>query len=271
MHMLLPRLRICLFVFGLFSLTILSAQDKIITTTGDTIACKVMEVGDRAVHYKLWSNLTGPTQDLEFTKIYQIQYESGEVKTYTLPVKSKEVEKNTSPFGKNWNLKRKSKNKARIPRDNSGYWKNRFYLGSGYSIAEGIGFSAGYERSFSKRWSMELEAGFGNGSYSSMQTYQDPFTGQLYRELSYYEIYSGGVCATFHFAWYNSRVLKLSTGLGVGVGFLEYDDPEDTYEGIGGQFDLLSVKWNFAKHFGMYLDIGAGHISTGSIGVHATW
>ena len=64
------------------------AQDVIVKNDGSTIVSKVIEIGDREVQYKLWSNQNGPIYVLNISDIASINYENGD----------KEVFGNNQPF-----------------------------------------------------------------------------------------------------------------------------------------------------------------------------
>ncbi len=68
--------------FLVFFLLIISAsafsQDFIILRSGDEIKAKVLEINDRKIDYKRFTNINGPTYHLNKSEIFMIKYESGD-------------------------------------------------------------------------------------------------------------------------------------------------------------------------------------------------
>lgn len=58
--------------------TQLFSQDYIMLLNGDEIKAKVLEINDKDIKYKKYSNVSGPTYTLAKTKIFLIKYASGD-------------------------------------------------------------------------------------------------------------------------------------------------------------------------------------------------
>lgn len=54
------------------------SQDYIILTNGDEIEAKVLEINDKNIDYKKYSNINGPTYHLNKSEIFMIKYQSGD-------------------------------------------------------------------------------------------------------------------------------------------------------------------------------------------------
>ena len=79
-------------VWCIASLTV-SAQDVIVKKDGSTILSKVTEIGTTDVKYKKWSNIEGPLYTIAKANVQSINYENGEVETF-----SEEVKPSQEPF-----------------------------------------------------------------------------------------------------------------------------------------------------------------------------
>ena len=55
----------------------LNAQDVIVKKDAKTIVCKVLEISDSEVKYKMWANLEGPTYILKTSEISAINFSNG--------------------------------------------------------------------------------------------------------------------------------------------------------------------------------------------------
>ncbi len=78
-----------LVVILLFVVSFSYSQDVIILKNGDEIKAKVTEILPQTVKYKRASNLTGPTYNIEKSKIFMIRYESGDKDVFTRIEKAK--------------------------------------------------------------------------------------------------------------------------------------------------------------------------------------
>ena len=56
----------------------LTSQDYIILINGDEIEAKVLEINDKNIDYKKYSNINGPTYHLKKSEIFMIKYQSGD-------------------------------------------------------------------------------------------------------------------------------------------------------------------------------------------------
>ena len=60
----------------------LNAQDVILKRTGEKIEAKVLEIGTNEIKYKKFSNLEGPTYNIEKREVFEITYKNGEVEKF---------------------------------------------------------------------------------------------------------------------------------------------------------------------------------------------
>ena len=67
-------LTVFILLFGLQ----LASQDYIILVNGDEIEAKVLEINDKNIDYKKYSNINGPTYHLKKSEIFMIKYQSGD-------------------------------------------------------------------------------------------------------------------------------------------------------------------------------------------------
>ncbi|NQU35172.1 MAG: hypothetical protein HQ521_18255 [Bacteroidetes bacterium] len=67
-------LTVLILLFGLH----LTGQDYIILVNGDEIEAKVLEINDKNIDYKKFSNINGPTYHLKKSEIFMIKYQSGD-------------------------------------------------------------------------------------------------------------------------------------------------------------------------------------------------
>lgn len=73
----------------------LFSQDYIMLLNGDEIKAKVLEINDKDIKYKKYSNVTGPTYTLAKSKIFLIKYSSGDKDIFN----TKESTSDNSNFG----------------------------------------------------------------------------------------------------------------------------------------------------------------------------
>ncbi len=59
-----------------------NAQDYIVTSQGERIAAKVVEVGPDDLLYKKWGNAEGPNYRIPLSDVSRVEYQNGEVETY---------------------------------------------------------------------------------------------------------------------------------------------------------------------------------------------
>jgi tetratricopeptide (TPR) repeat protein len=72
------------------------AQDKIYKTDRTIVLSKVLKISDSEIEYKKFSNLNGPSYMLSKSEVTTIQYENGEIESFSQP-KTKEVVVQTRP------------------------------------------------------------------------------------------------------------------------------------------------------------------------------
>lgn len=109
--------KLIIFSILIFQFLFSTAQDKIVTTTGEEILAKVLEILPLEVKYKRFDNLEGPLYSLSKKDIVLITFENGTVET----MNSLE-ENSTKTFSeKQQNFKQKDKivNEITIPTINS--------------------------------------------------------------------------------------------------------------------------------------------------------
>ena len=71
----MKKLTLLLFVF--FIAVAANAQDKIVKTNGETIKCKIIEVGTSEIKYIPADNLTGPSYSIAREKVAKIEFDGG--------------------------------------------------------------------------------------------------------------------------------------------------------------------------------------------------
>lgn len=85
-----------LFYFLLFITTVNIAQDIIITTSGDTILAKVLEVNTVEIKYKKFNLLDGPTYSESKSNIQKITYSNGRTEKFAVREFKKDSIKTTA-------------------------------------------------------------------------------------------------------------------------------------------------------------------------------
>ncbi len=75
-------MRQVLILFALLCSLTVAAQDVITKKDGNTIVCRVIEVGQTEVVYQKWSDLGGNNYVMNITDIVSINYENGERETF---------------------------------------------------------------------------------------------------------------------------------------------------------------------------------------------
>lgn len=63
------------------------AQDVIVKQDGSTILSKVMEINNKEIKYKKWSNMEGPIYAISRSEVLSINYQNGEVEFYSMIIK----------------------------------------------------------------------------------------------------------------------------------------------------------------------------------------
>lgn len=94
---LMKQFFIYVLVWCLASLTV-SAQDVIVKKDGSTILSKVTEIGTTDVKYKKWSNIEGPLYTIAKANVLSINYENGEVETFSEEVIPSQEQSFTNAF-----------------------------------------------------------------------------------------------------------------------------------------------------------------------------
>lgn len=74
----------------LFALNIFS-QDFIILKNGDEIKAKVLEINENSIDYKKFSNVNGPTYQMNKSEIFMIKYASGDKDVFNTSQTNKQV------------------------------------------------------------------------------------------------------------------------------------------------------------------------------------
>ena len=69
------------FLFGFAELAL--SQDVILKKDNTTILSKVLEINNSEIKYKKWSNQEGPTYSISRTEVAKINYENGEVESFS--------------------------------------------------------------------------------------------------------------------------------------------------------------------------------------------
>lgn len=72
---------ILVLLVSMFAL-VASAQDIIVKKSGDAVACRIVEVGQKVVVFKLWSDLQGNDRVMDVSDIASIRYENGQKKKF---------------------------------------------------------------------------------------------------------------------------------------------------------------------------------------------
>ncbi len=67
------------------------AQDKIYRKNGQTVNCKVIEIGTETVKYKPTDNPNGPDYSIDKSRIKKIVFEGGKEETFTINIKDPEL------------------------------------------------------------------------------------------------------------------------------------------------------------------------------------
>ena len=80
-HMIMRKILCCLMLAYLFPL-LAAAQDVIMKRDGNTVVCRIVEVGESEVVYKRWSNLQGNNYVMNIADITSIHYENGKKLTF---------------------------------------------------------------------------------------------------------------------------------------------------------------------------------------------
>lgn len=73
------------------------AQDLIVLKDGTVIKSKVTEIGIQEIRYKKWSNQEGPSYVIEKSSVLSINYENGEVESFTDEPSEKAVTESDMP------------------------------------------------------------------------------------------------------------------------------------------------------------------------------
>ena len=60
-----------------------SAQDVIVKKDGSTVACRVLEVKNSEVVYKLWTERNGSSYIMDLSLVSSINYESGKKESFS--------------------------------------------------------------------------------------------------------------------------------------------------------------------------------------------
>lgn len=60
-----------------------SAQDVIVKKDGSTVVCRVLEVNNSEVAYKLWTNLNGSSYIMDLSLVSAINYENGKKESFS--------------------------------------------------------------------------------------------------------------------------------------------------------------------------------------------
>ena len=84
------RTLIKIFFFAVICVTA-RAQDIIILRSGEEIAARVEEVATDVIKYKKFDNLTGPTYNIEKSKVFMIRYENGSRDVFNEPTQARET------------------------------------------------------------------------------------------------------------------------------------------------------------------------------------
>ena len=75
-------MRYLFYVLFFFSLRVF-AQDVIVKKDGSTILAKVEKVGSTTIEYKKWKNLNGPIYTISVNELMSINYQNGEIDTFS--------------------------------------------------------------------------------------------------------------------------------------------------------------------------------------------
>lgn len=89
------KTKLIFMLFFICTISVLQAQDIIITRAGDEIKAKVTEVGINDVKYKKFGNETGPNYVIAKSDIFLIKYENGESDTFRTSVNTNTSVQNT--------------------------------------------------------------------------------------------------------------------------------------------------------------------------------
>lgn len=77
----LIRMSVVLFLLCITGRSV--AQDVIVKTDRSTVMSKVLEITSTEIKYKKWNNQDGPTYSISRSEVVSINYENGEVETFT--------------------------------------------------------------------------------------------------------------------------------------------------------------------------------------------
>lgn len=112
-----------------------SAQDVIVKKDGSTVVCRVLEVKNSEVVYKLWTERNGSSYIMDISLVSSINYESGKKESF-----SEIMENKYSPYNQS-NGERQINDKALMVMDykaNGGIWKGIGLLTGGIIIGGGM-------------------------------------------------------------------------------------------------------------------------------------
>lgn len=83
----LIRMSVVLFLLCMSGRSV--AQDVIVKTDRSTVMSKVLEITGTEIKYKKWNNLDGPTYSISRSEVVSINYENGEVESFSNGVPNK--------------------------------------------------------------------------------------------------------------------------------------------------------------------------------------
>ena len=86
------------------------AQDVIVKKDGSTIQSKVMEINEREIKFKKWSNLEGPMYTINKNEVNSINYQNGEVELIAVGSPNNSSQTTFNDFGTNERMERDGKN-----------------------------------------------------------------------------------------------------------------------------------------------------------------
>lgn len=112
-----------------------SAQDVIVKKDGSTVVCRVLEVKNSEVVYKLWTAQNGSNYIMDLSLVSSINYESGKKESF-----SEIMENKYSPYNQS-NGERQINDKALMVMDyksNGVIWKGVGWIAGGTIIGGGI-------------------------------------------------------------------------------------------------------------------------------------
>ena len=112
-----------------------SAQDVIVKKDGSTVVCRVLEVKNSEVVYKLWTERNGSSYIMDLSLVSSINYESGKKESFSEIMENKYLAYNQS------NGERQINDKALMVMDyksNGVLWKGVGWIAGGTIIGGGI-------------------------------------------------------------------------------------------------------------------------------------